>query len=114
MMSQLRDAILAAKDLREETVDVPEWGVKVTLVGMSAMERGRMVEAVTDKMYLTTDIVLNMARHPETGEPLFDKADRDALAGKSGGVLDRLAQKVLELSGVDVGQAEKEVAADPT
>jgi len=113
-MSQLRDTILDAQDLREEVVDVPEWGVKILLMGMSARQRGLMVESVGDKMFLTTDVVLTLARDPETREPIFDKADRDALAEKSGGVLDRLAQKVLELSGVDVGAAETEVAADPT
>ena len=44
----------------------------------------------------------------------FEKADREALSNKSGGVLERLAQEVIRISGVSVDEAEVEVEADPT
>ena len=111
----LRDDILNARDLREETITIPEWGDTTILCrGMSAKQRGEMIERVSDRMWLTTDIVLQLALDPETRLPIFDPADRDSLSAKSGDVLDRIAQKIIELSGVDVEAKEEEIGADPT
>ena len=111
----LRDTILAADDIASETVDVPEWGVKVTLRGMTGKQRIQLVDkaSATEKGYMYSDILIEMA-YDEDGGQIFDPADREALADKSGGVLERLALKVLQLSGVSVDDAEDEVAEDPT
>jgi len=91
----LRDTILTADDLEESVEDVPEWDVKILL-----------------SMY--SDILIATALDPETQDLVFDPADREALAGKAGGVLERLALKVMKLSGVSVEDAEEEIVADPT
>ena len=114
----LRDTILTADDLKESVEDVPEWDAKILLKGMTGRERIRLVERVSatgpDREFMYSDILIATALDPETGEKVFDPADREALADKSGGVLERLALKVLELSGVSIDDAEKEVAEDPT
>ena len=111
----LRDTILTAEDRRSKVIDVDAWDVKVLVKGMSARQRGEMVESVgDDKMYLTTDIVLRLALDPDTGGRIFQDADRDALADKDGGTLDMIAKEILGLSGVDIDEAEEQVDSDPT
>ena len=107
----LRETILTADDIEEVTVDVPEWGVKVQLRAMTAKQRLRLVDQIQakDKTYMYSDILIALALDPETGEPIFDKADREALSEKSGAVCERLALTVIELSGVSVEDAEDEV-----
>ena len=113
----LRDKILTANDLDEEIMDVPEWDAKVLLIGMTGKQRIVLVDKASggDKGYMYADILLAIARDPDTRELIFDPADREALADKSGGVQERLALKVLQLSGVSTGDDdETEVADDPT
>ena len=113
----LRDTILTANDLQEDTVTVPEWGdVKLLLRGMTGKQRIDLVDkSGNDRSHMYADILIATALDPDTGSPVFDKADRDPLMEKSGAVLERLALVVIQdLSGVSVEDAEKEVAADPT
>ncbi len=113
----LRETILQADDIEEAVIQVPEWeDVKITLRSLTGKERVLLYEGVTgkQKMYTYADILIATARDPETGEPVFDPADREALAEKSGNVLDRLASEVLGLSGLDTDEAEAEVESDPT
>jgi len=112
----LRDTILTAEDLQSTTVDVPEWGVTVLLRGMTGKQRMQLVDQVAakDKSYMYSDILIALALDPDTGKPIFDKADREALSAKSGGVLERLALEVMRISGVSVDEAEVEVETDPT
>ncbi len=119
----LRDTILTADDLAESVEDIPEWGVKLKLRGMTGKQRIRLVEGVSakgkDREFMYSDILIATVLVPELNEkgenePVFDKADREALAGKAGGVLERLALKVMKLSGVSIEDAEAEIDADPT
>ena len=111
----LRDTILSADDLKESIEDVPEWGVKILLRGMTGRQRVLYVESAGDRReFMYSDILIATAYDPETGKPVFDPADREALAEKSGGVLERLALKAMKLSGVSLEDAEKEVDEDPT
>lgn len=112
----LRDTILTAEDLKEETINVPEWDATVTLRGMTGKQRIGLVEKATakDKVYMYSDILIALCFDPDTDELVFDKADREALADKAGGVLERLALVALRLSGVSVDEAEEEIKADPT
>ena len=112
----LRDTILTADDLEETVLDVPEWEVQVLLRAMTGKQRMQLVDQVgaKDKSYMYSDILIALALDPETRKPIFEKADREALSNKSGGVLERLAQEVIRISGVSVDEAEVEVEADPT
>ena len=113
----LRETILQADDIEEAVIEVPEWDdVKITLRSLTGKERVQLYEGVTgkQKVFMYADILIATARDPETTDPVFDPADREALAEKSGIVLDRLAAEVLGLSGLDSDEAEAEVETDPT
>lgn len=113
----LRETILQADDIEETIVEVPEWGdVKLMLRSLTGKERVRLYDSVTGKakQFVYADILIATARDPESGDPVFDPADREALADKSGNVLDRMASVVLGLSGLDTDEAEAEVETDPT
>ena len=113
----LRDTILTATDIDEREVTVPEWGnITLLLKGMTGKQRIQLVEKAsnTQKVYMYSDILIAVAYDPDTGDLVFDAADREALSEKAGGVLERLAQIAMELSGVNLDEAEKEVDEDPT
>ena len=111
----LREKILQAKDLQEQLVDIPEWGVKVLVKGLTGAQRARLASATGpggkpdfEKIYLETVILATY--DPETGERIFSPSDRDALGEKSGAALDHIAQVALRLSGMApeaLAEAEK-------
>ncbi len=111
-----RDKILNADDIAEETVDVPEWGVKILLRAMNGQQQVRYSETVRgdSRGFMYADILMLTAFDPDTKELIFDPADREALSLKSGGVLNRLGMKVLTLSGTDVDAAVEELEENPT
>lgn len=111
-----RDLILEASDIPQGEVNIPEWGGSVVVRGFNAKER----EEVTE-MYAAAQ--KNGRVQPErisakiavmcvlNGKgPMFTHADLDALESKSPAALDRIMEKVQELSGlrdVDGEDAEK-------
>lgn len=112
-MSGLREKILACKDLESELVEVPQWGVLVEVRGMSGRQRAILLQDTVDprgkidlqKLY--PQLVLFSTFDPESGEPVFLPGDIDALAEKSGGALEAIAQVAMRLSGLNPGEAEK-------
>lgn len=114
----LRFRILAAKDLKEERVEVPEWGVGVLLRGFTGRQRAHFaaefggVDIDLSKAY--ADLLIAGAYDPDTGLPLFTDAERDQIIDKSGEVLERLSGHILRLSGLAPGSllsAEKNSSA---
>ena len=112
----LRDTILKADDIAEEIVDVPEWDdVKILLRAMDGNQQVAYADTVRGgSKFLYADILMVTAFDPDTSELIFDPADREALMAKSGGVLNRLGMRVLELSGSDVAAATEELDENPT
>ena len=51
-------------------------------------------------------LIIDCATDPATGAKLFEKAHQDMLLGKSGDVIDRIATKICELSGLTDKAAE--------
>jgi hypothetical protein len=45
------------------------------------------------------EIVVQCVFDPETGEQVFDNADKDAVMGKSGAALDKIVAVAMRLSG---------------
>lgn len=103
----LRDQILKAKDINGELMEIKEWGVKVEVRTMTTKERARILENAVDpntgktlisNMY--PEIAIACVFDPESGEPVFKNEDKDALLDKSGAVLEKIAAKAMQLSGL--------------
>lgn len=96
--------ILSAADLKEETVEVPEWGGPVRLVQMNADEsteftsKMETIEGSRTGMYL---MIIYSARDTE-GNRILKEEDLDALKKKSMSVLNRLQLVALRLNGMGV------------
>ncbi len=106
----LRDKILSANDIESEVIPVPEWDCSVEVRGMTVAQRDKVVSAGSELKAIYKEIIINLLYDPETGEQIFDEKDGDAILGKSGVVIERLAKKASELSGISdtaVTDAEK-------
>lgn len=115
----MRDLILQARDINEEELPIPEWGVTVKLRGISAGERNDMTKASRDAegavvgAELQARICVAAIIDPASGMQVFGPGDLANLQAKSAGVIDRISQKVLKLSnlGTDNSVADAVAAA---
>ena len=109
-MTLTKQAILQAKDLRIERVNVPEWGGEVCLKSITAAERGQIEAAAArfreskgkDETFARTFTlkIVSMALCDENGNRLFDSdSDFAELAKKNAAVIARLAEVAQRLSG---------------
>lgn len=101
----LREVILSQDDIPSELLDVPEWGVKVEVRGLTGRERAQLVQPIADTQHadmrvMYGNLVILGTYDPETGLPVFSRGDEDALLGKSGAAVERVALRVMELSGL--------------
>lgn len=103
----LRNRILEAKDIKEEVIEVPEWeNAKVQVRGLTGKQRAKLLNAVAgstgkpDPEKLYPEIMVMCCFDPESREPIFTPADKEAINSKSGIVLERIAQMVMSLSGL--------------
>ena len=105
-MSKLSDIIRQSDDRAVEIIDVPEWGVKLELRSMTALQRSEMqVEWATQEessaALLYQSMLQNCCFDPQTGDRVFDDEDGEwVLAEKSAEVVDRVAQACLQISGL--------------
>ena len=110
-----RDTILTADDLGEEIVDVPGWGVKILIRGMDGIQRSKIQRLATSQSNTANaEILILVARDPDSGNLIFDKADRDHLSGKSGAVVEEVVLAAIRMSGSTPEEAEAQVDEDPT
>ncbi len=111
----IKAKIKEAKDIKKETIPVPEWKVKVEVRSMTGAARAEMLDHVASKdgfvfRKLYPDILVACLYDPETGQPLFVDADKDWLMQKSGGPIEMLANEAVKLSGLTpdaIGAIEK-------
>jgi hypothetical protein len=102
-----REQIQAVDDLRSRIVqiDVPEWGGSVTIRPMDVRELDEYSnDAMRSKATGMRDFRTRLVAYclcDEQGNRLFTEKDIDALAGKSGTVMDRLYRACDELN--DIG-----------
>jgi len=107
-VSDLRNTIFSADDVPEEEVVVPEWdNVTILVRGMTGQARASMmsrsVDPETGEMSMEAlypEVIIATVCDPETGELIFTASDRGPLNLKSGGVLERIAQIGMRLSGL--------------
>lgn len=120
-MALTSSQILEADDAKVEAVDVPEWGGKVLVRGLTGIERDAYeagIQQIRPKPDGSREIHFNRdnARAKllvkcivdEEGNRLFKDTDAPALGKKNGAVIDRLYDVAAELSGMG-DTAEKEI-----
>lgn len=117
-----KDAILEAKDLKDETVEVPEWGGSVIVRCLTGTERDAFESSLfkgngknqQENFENLRAKLLVLAIIDEDGKRLFSKKDIDDLGRKSVSVLDRLFHVARKLSGIgqeDVDELTKNLEA---
>lgn len=103
----LRDRILAAVDIPEEVVHIPEWDVDILIRGLTGKARTGMVarasltDGQVDFQRIYPELVIACTYDPESREPVFTADDEEFVMGKSGQALDRIAEAAIRLSGMD-------------
>lgn len=115
---ELRKAIFESEDIPEEVVAVPEWNTKILVRGMNGKQRARFLRRSTDPASgqvswesFYPELVIATAHDPDSGDQIFEEADRDTLNQKSGIALNRVAEIAQRLSGLggdDVEEAKKD------
>ena len=122
--------ISAAVDRKWEDVDVPEWGGEVRLMALSAADRGyieagsvvangQTPQLKVESLKVYREKLVGMAMVDENFDRLYTNKEITAgeLGKKDGGVIERLAAKVQELSGMGrfaVKEAEGNSDAAPS
>lgn len=110
-----RNQILEAKDIKTETVDVPEWGGEVLLKLLTGKERDEFEASSTDRQNnlkkdnIRAKLVLKCAIN-EDFTPMFQPADLEALGAKSSTALDRVfwvAMKLNKMGQTDIEELTK-------
>lgn len=110
-----RDEILAAVDLQQEDVPVPEWGGTVRIRGLSGAERDQYEAWIISGKGKNRDVNLRQSRAKlvmmcavdADGRRLFDEADIIRLGAKSALAMQRVFDKAAALSGLDEDALEK-------
>ena len=122
-MVNIRSKALNAKDIRSELVEIPEWDhVKIEVRGFTLQERLDFYGRVSDGETINRDnflpeLVISACFDPDTGQRVFEPADRDMLKTKSAGALEKLTSVAMRLSGLqdtDVVEVEKDLDETPT
>ena len=105
----LREKILASKDLKTKLVEIPEWDSSVYAYELTAGEREQVFEEL-DGLSPHDSIVLAViaGARDDKGEHIFTKDDLAALKGKSFPVIERIYGEIMRLSGVDLKATEDE------
>ena len=105
MMALSKEAILNADDLKQQEVDIPEWGGSVLIRELRGVERDAFEEGSLDKKrnLTMTNIrarLVAMSAIDESGDRLFTTADAAELGKKSAAALNRLFEVSCSLSGI--------------
>jgi hypothetical protein len=103
-----RDQILRAADIKTEPIDVPEWGGKVLVRGLSGFERDQYEQSIIVGKGNNRDVNMRNARAKlvrlscvdPAGQLLFSEDDVKVLGKKSAAALQRVFDKARKLSGL--------------
>lgn len=118
----LRDTILAAPDLPREAVDVPEWSCRVWVRPLMLAERDQYLAyyqraTAQEQPVHLSGMLVSLAMVDEQGARVFSETDLAAIGQKAATVVDRLAARIQELSGLRGtarADAEKNSASIPS
>ena len=94
------EAILGAKDLKEEVIEVPEWGGSVRVRSFSKKGQQEVRELATiadelDEQRLEMFMFIKGVVDPEFTDDTYE-----LLREKNAGVIDRILNRIMELSGM--------------
>ena len=109
-----RDAILAAVDIKTETVAVPEWGGEVLVGAMNGAARDEWEQSLIRRVGSKSEPNLANVRArlvaatvvDENGQRMFSADDVEALGQKSSAALERVCKVAQRLNGL--GDADLE------
>ena len=118
----LRDSILSINDIASELLEVPEWDCTIEVRAMDGATRATLLkqfggETTNSYESIYPNMVIIGCYDPETNARIFTDNDAPLLLTKSAGVLERVAKKVMEVSGMGekaVDEAGKSSSASPT
>lgn len=119
IVTSIRETIFATNDITSEKVEIKEWGVTVELRSMTALDRTRLQsnaskgDGKVDMTLFMSDVVIASTYDPETGLPVFEAKDRDAILSKNGSIVEKLAQKAMSMSGMEAESVDKAGADFP-
>jgi len=111
-----KDQILGASDIEEKVVEVPEWGGKVLVRGLTGVQRDAYEKSCLEGKGKNRDINMINARaklvaltvvDPKSKAPVFSMLDVKALGGKSAKALNRIWEVASELSGIGEEDVEE-------
>lgn len=121
--SSLRAKILAAQDVPERLVDVPEWDCQILMRGLTGKQRdafeaevfvikgtGKNIKSDVQRVNIRARLCALSIVDPDTKQQLFNDTDIEQLGNKAVVVLDRLYTIAQELSGMreeDIEELEK-------
>ena len=97
----LREAILSINDVESEKILIPEWNVTVEIRGMTAAGRARMFEIGKNSTEADSrwHLIYSSVYDPETGLPVFQKDDKDAVMQKSAESIDAILNAIYRING---------------
>ena len=110
-----KDEIATASDLKQEEVEVPEWGGKVLVSELSAFQRLKLgeMDAKNVSTELSFMVVVWSCRDGE-GKPLFVMLDLPMLKERAQEPIQRIVDKCWELSGLEVVPDDAEEGEEGT
>lgn len=107
LRNSIRSRIASASDIKSETIIVPEWdNVEIVIKGMTGKQRAELMQKAVDTKTgkvsfnsIYNDACISCCYTTE-GEQIFEKGDLSMLEEKSASVIERIAAKALEVSGL--------------
>lgn len=108
-----RDQILAAEDLKRETVSVPEWGGEVLVSAVTGDARDELEthmfasgKSAEQRMKSFRARIAALCIVDETGNLLFTEADIEKLGRKSAKALQRVVRVAERLNGFSAAEVD--------
>ena len=106
------DEILAAKDVQEETVEVPQWGGAVKVAGFTKARQQEMRKEATVAGEVDGDRLEMFMFIEGVIDPKFTRDHYEQLRNKSAGAVDTVLRVILKMSGVYVPTQAAATAGD--
>lgn len=108
-MLSARDKIRSIDDRPSRIVDIPEWGLKLEVRGLTVRQQADLADRRSgdpSASEVIGEILLATVFDPETGQAVFTREDLGWLMERSAVAIDRITTAAAELSGILPGQDE--------